>query len=147
MSIATSIEAGPTLKVNAPIVVSETRDGESIILHHGSGAFFDTSGSGAVIWQAIEDGSTLSGAVEALVAHYPASHEAAMAACRRFVAILASHDLLLESDAVLVSVGSEAMPSLGIPEPVLGVHTDLADMLLLDPIHDVDQAGWPVAIR
>ena len=27
--------------------------------------------------------------------------------------------------------------------PVLSIYTDMQDLLLLDPIHDVDQAGWP----
>jgi hypothetical protein len=26
---------------------------------------------------------------------------------------------------------------------VLGVHPDMQDLLLLDPIHDVDEVGWP----
>jgi hypothetical protein len=27
--------------------------------------------------------------------------------------------------------------------PVLAVYTDMQDLLLLDPIHDVDEIGWP----
>ncbi len=29
--------------------------------------------------------------------------------------------------------------------PVLESYSDMQDLLLLDPIHDVDDAGWPVA--
>ena len=28
--------------------------------------------------------------------------------------------------------------------PVLNSYTDMEELLLLDPIHDVDQAGWPM---
>jgi len=28
--------------------------------------------------------------------------------------------------------------------PVLNAYTDMEELLLLDPIHDVDQAGWPM---
>jgi hypothetical protein len=27
--------------------------------------------------------------------------------------------------------------------PVLHKHTDMQDLLLLDPIHEVDETGWP----
>ncbi len=27
--------------------------------------------------------------------------------------------------------------------PVLDVYSDMQDLLLLDPIHDVDETGWP----
>jgi hypothetical protein len=29
-------------------------------------------------------------------------------------------------------------------DPVIEIYTDLQDLLLLDPIHDVDDRGWPV---
>jgi hypothetical protein len=28
--------------------------------------------------------------------------------------------------------------------PVLNRYSDMADMLLLDPVHDVEESGWPV---
>jgi hypothetical protein len=27
--------------------------------------------------------------------------------------------------------------------PALAVHEDMQDLITLDPIHDVDQVGWP----
>ena len=33
------------------------------------------------------------------------------------------------------------------PVPALHKYTDLEDLLLLDPIHDVDESGWPVPRR
>jgi hypothetical protein len=27
--------------------------------------------------------------------------------------------------------------------PVLSIYDDMQDLLLLDPIHDVDESGWP----
>ena len=29
--------------------------------------------------------------------------------------------------------------------PKLATYSDLQDLLLLDPIHDVDETGWPAA--
>jgi hypothetical protein len=141
------LDPNVVISINAPIVVSETRDGESIIMHHGTGTFFDSSGSGARIWQWIEQGSTLAAIAVALVACYDTDHAAAFAAAKRFVEVLTMHDLV-QFGGVAAAAPALAMEAAGrepLPEPVLGVHTDLADMLLLDPIHDVDEAGWPVA--
>lgn len=33
----------------------------------------------------------------------------------------------------------------GYRPPVLEVFADMQDLLLLDPIHDIDEVGWPVA--
>jgi len=34
--------------------------------------------------------------------------------------------------------------SVGFSTPTMSVYTDMEDLLLLDPIHDVDETGWPV---
>lgn len=131
--------------VNAPTVVSETIAGEAIIMHHGTGEYFDTLGSGAVIWEAIEHTTTRGGIVARLVAVYGLDPDYAKATSEAFLATLDHHDLIRSIDGTplaLPVVGTRGLP---FAEPVLGVHTDLADMLLLDPIHDVDTAGWPSA--
>jgi len=134
------------IAVNTPIVVSETRDGESIIMHHGTGAFFDSSGSGSFIWQLIERGTTLDAVANALAARYDIDFATGLESARRFVETLAAHDLV-RFDGELPPPAAVDIAVAGGPMPPaeLGVHTDLADMLLLDPIHEVDQAGWPVA--
>lgn len=136
-----------TISVNAPIVVSETRDGEAIIMHHGTGTFFDSSGSGAVIWQSIELGSTLDAIAQVLVAQYEIDEASALTAAGTFVETLQMHDLVTIGETMANPVAAPLMAAQRgpLPAPELGVHTDLADMLLLDPIHDVDKAGWPVA--
>jgi hypothetical protein len=36
--------------------------------------------------------------------------------------------------------GAAAQP---YQEPKLGKYTDMQELLLLDPVHEVDEAGWP----
>jgi hypothetical protein len=131
---------------NAPVVVSETIDGEAIIMHHGSGEYFDASGSGAIIWQAIENTTSRAAIAAQLVALYGLDPAHAEATTDSFLATLERHDLIRTVDGTPPPLSSQPLtgpPALPFAEPVLGVHTDLADMLLLDPIHDVDTAGWP----
>lgn len=133
------------LVMNAPAVVSETIAGETIIMHHGTGHYFDTSGAGTTLWEAIEAGGADMATLTAmLIERHRAGPTEAAAAAERFAALLGQHDLVRTAPA------REDPPAAGpvcgtepFEEPVLGVHTDLADMLLLDPIHDVGEAGWP----
>jgi hypothetical protein len=131
---------------NAPAVVSETIAGETIIMHHRTGNYFDTAGTGTLLWEAINGGGATAGALAALLAPLRgATADAARTAVTRFIEMLLRHDLIR---TVPVRAGSgiavlEGMCLESFEAPVLGVHTDLADMLLLDPIHDVGEAGWP----
>ena len=130
---------------NAPLVVSETIDGEAIIMHHGTGHYFDTSGSGAMIWQAIERVSSLDAIAAQLSEDYAIAPDRAHAVAVSFLEVLVEHDLVKTVEAATVSTALPPNAVAPFAEPVLGVHADLADMLLLDPIHDVDEAGWPAA--
>ncbi len=128
---------------NAPLVVSETIDGEAIIMHHGTGEYFDATGSGALIWEAIEHNATPAAIAAQLASTYGLDPDHAAASTGAFLALLDQHGLTRPVDGVGHPLPPPAPPCLPFAEPVLGVHTDLADMLLLDPIHDVDAAGWP----
>ncbi|MEG3152330.1 PqqD family protein [Sphingomonas sp. ZT3P38] len=137
------IDEPVAIVVNRPIVASETRDGEAIMMHHGTGTFFDTDGSGGYLWEIIESGSTAAGLSTALADAYNLAPDVATDAVEAFLAELRRHDLVVEGGST--TGGNAPVPTGVYSAPELRVHTDLADMLLLDPIHDVDEAGWPIA--
>lgn len=132
--------------VNGPMVVSETIDNESIILHHGTGHYFSTRDSGAVIWSGIEAG--LSFGALCLRLQEACSIEALSAerAVNAFIQELGEKDLVRVGDERSQRVPTlEPVRSVPFSPPNLEQHDDLADMLLLDPIHDVTDDGWPSA--
>lgn len=52
---------------------------------------------------------------------------------------------VLLREGVLTAEGSPAVDSTDIPDDIAFVkYTDMSDILLADPIHDVDDQGWPV---
>ena len=68
------------------------------------------------------------------------------------VAQINDNDLVVASTPGPVRNSDIATPSaptllvtekLAYEHPVLQKYTDMEDLLLLDPIHDVDEAGWP----
>ena len=130
--------------MNEPLVVSETIDDETIIMHHGSGHYFNCTDSAVLIWSLIERGARLHVVADRLASSFELTHEQALDVVRRFVSTLVEHDLIRPGPANDLAGGEVVWAVKGsFNEPVLGVHTDLADMLLLDPVHDVDEVGWP----
>jgi hypothetical protein len=124
-------------EICAPSVVGEVIDGEAIVMDLRSGAYYSTDGLGGAIWQAIDAGATrqqiLGWAGAVLGDQAP---------------VAAFLDDLLARDLVRVTTGNGSLATLPVlagpyASPVLSVHEDMQDLIQLDPIHDVDEMGWP----
>jgi hypothetical protein len=134
--------------VNAPVVVGEIIDDEAVILNLQTGLYFNSAGSGAEIWAGIERGATPEALAARLVARFDVDPSGAAEAVTAFLATLEDYDLVRTRDAAANGAGMIATRGTEpFSAPELGTHSELDDLLRLDPIHDVDQMGWPVASR
>lgn len=128
-------------------VVHETIDGETLVIHLATGAYFSLRESGAEIWALLLREGSVAGAAAALAARHPAQEAEVVAAVDCLASELLAEDLL---------VSGPGPPSPGRPDvdtppesarfvgPVLERYTDMQYFLMLDPIHEVDAAaGWP----
>jgi hypothetical protein len=131
-------------KVNTPPVIHQTLDGEVIVVDLDSGTYFSIAGTGAEIWAAIEAGATAEEASAAMQRRYGDAGERIAAAVSRFVGELVSDDLIVaaadRTDAPSLNEAPAAEP---FAEPTLVRYTDMQELLMLDPIHEVDEQGWP----
>lgn len=113
-----------------PDVIADAIDEELLIVNLDTGVYFRAGPAVAAIWQALNRGHTpaeLSGRPQAEIA--------------AIIQELVANGLLRESAAAGAPRGSVLIPP---GELALERHDDLADMLALDPVHDVDpDAGWP----
>jgi len=134
-------------RVNSPAVASEIIEGEAVIMNLKSGVYFSTSQVGSLLWSWIEQGHTVSAMVHELSGTSEAGREVVEQTVARFIAQLLEHDLIRElaPDAPVPLLGAPPLPAGTVfAPPVLEVYTDMQDLLLLDPIHDVDETvGWP----
>lgn len=139
-------------RVNSPKVVHETIDNEVVIIHFDSGNYYSLDGVGADIWSFVETGSTVSEIVEAIAHRYEGSRAVIKAAVNQLIVELQQEDLIAPDKSkepesikgleIRVEAGSETERP-GFEAPILHKYTDMQDLLLLDPIHEVDEAGWP----
>jgi hypothetical protein len=136
---------GRRFTVDPKRVVHETIDGETILIHLKTGAYYSLSGSGPEIWSLLVDGWSDEAAAEELARRYPESDDAAEAT-RGFVRELVReelvHDTAAEADAE-EPPGAELPNGGAFETPRVQKYTDMQYFLLLDPIHEVEAAGWP----
>ena len=132
------------LRKNGPAVVSETIDGEVIVIHLERGSYFSLRDSAAELWELVEQGCAPEAIVAALSSRYlgaPAdevAHEAT-----RFLEELQEEGLVVDADGTAVATPDLGSASADFAPPRLEKYTDLQDLIMMDPIHEVEPKGWP----
>ena len=122
-------------------------DGEAIIVNLDSGAYYSLRETGSAIWNLLEQGATLPQVIDQMARQYHGPVEAISASVHALASELQAENLIVP--AAQPAVPFPASPTangnrLPFQPPILEKFTDMADLLLLDPIHEVDEAaGWP----
>ncbi len=132
--------------MNTPTVVSETVDGEVVMIHLGNGNYYSLRSTGAAIWGAIDAGVSVGAIAESLAA---TSHNGfdVGALVAGFVDELRAEELVVADAGTDQTRRPESSGTLRVDHfeaPVLEKFTDMQHLILLDPVHEVDEAeGWP----
>ncbi len=134
-------------RVNVPKVISETIDGETIIINLESGNYFSLNESGGSLWQGIAANASRAAMLQSLCQRYQLKIEEAQADIEKFFARLLQENLIIVRQETATAQAPNPMAGSVAPyeKPALLKYEDMQDLLLLDPIHDVDEAGWPMS--
>jgi len=125
-------------------ITHERLDDEVIAINLETGVYYAMVGSAADIWSAFQPSGTVDRAVEILAERYDTSTASIRDDVVSFVKRLEDAGLLVTADGDLGTKDLPARASNGpwaVPE--LEEYHDMADLVLLDPIHQVDESGWP----
>ena len=138
-----------TYRPNSPPVIHETIEHETIVVNLVTGTYYQLAGVGADVWQAIESGVPPLEIGPLIAERYGVEAATAEADVAELVRQLQDEDLVVvDPDATPRpprSPDSSAPPSAPYRAPQLAKFTDMQDLLLLDPVHEVDATGWPAA--
>ena len=137
---------------SGPKIIGEVIDGEAVIINLASGCYYSLEGVGAVVWELIERESTAAQIVETINHRYRCKGADVARAVTVLLQDLQKDDLIepFDGDQRLNSQDPEPgeasipvgeRPDFTIPE--LKTYTDMQEFLLVDPIHEVDDTGWP----
>lgn len=133
-------------QVNSPQVINETIDGEAIMINLATGAYYSLDRVGGDVWTVLEHGATVDDVVTALQGRYEGSAAEMTSGVRSLVDQLVAEELIVAAEAgstlPIVEAQDEKQP---FSPPRLDKFTDMQDLILLDPVHEVDERGWPHA--
>ena len=131
-------------RLNDRELVSELLDGEVIIIHLQSGTYYSTLASGADIWHALLSGHSVEETADWLARGAEAERVHIAAEVTRFVSELVAENLILSTDSDPIRRPDDLGTASAFVTPELHKYTDMQELLLVDPIHEVTQEGWPL---
>jgi hypothetical protein len=152
--MTSAIEPSSRLKVPAKGVAADILDDEVVIVNLTTGHYFSTDGAGCEVWQLLAAGIPVGEIADTLRGRYVDGDDDIDTYVDHIVG------KVLDMGLMVVDDGSDSTPStapdatdvLGpasegvpfVPAMFLGFD-DMENLLLLDPVHDVEDKGWPHA--
>lgn len=138
-------------KINSSKIVHDTIEGEVIIINFDTGVYYSLNSVCKDVWSHLEKGAFLPEIVDDLMNKYEGEKDVIQSEVNQLLTELAKEELLISiEDAdnnrekqrnILESADGNNKPL--FTKPAFRKYTDMKEMLLLDPIHEVDETGWP----
>jgi hypothetical protein len=128
-------------------IVYEVVADEVVLVNLDDGAYYMMDGTAALIWQMLAAGATLAETVQLLEGLYGSGAERIGADVHDFVSTLRANQLLAPAKAApwngALPAGFEGNRGKTFTPPALARYTDMANLILMDPISEFDENGWP----
>jgi len=139
-------------RLNQPHVVYESFADEIVLINLASGNYYSADQTGKTVIQMLADSRTPGEIVSALAEKHDLQPGEIETHIQPFIAALQAEGLIVpvpdgDSPVAPASMPTEnlSVDDCGFVPPRLQRFSDMQDLLLLDPIHQVDESGWPVA--
>lgn len=140
--------------VNEPRIAHQTLDNETIIIDFKTGIYYSARSEAMLIWRAICEGYSLEIISEFIATHSRNESQLILEQVKEFVSFLLDQKLIFEvmsgqdssEPGSTIPQGFFINPEIlakGFSQPVLEIHSDMQELLLLDPVHDINGKGWP----
>jgi hypothetical protein len=125
-------------------VVHDSIHGEIVAIDNETGTYFSLRDLAAECWLALAAGVGRTDLVSAVAHAYAADPVTTGEAVDGLIERLHGYGILRPCEASTSVTPTIAAPATAMaPMPVVEVYTDLQDLLLFDPIHEVGPEGWP----
>ena len=147
-----SVKPGARFRLNQPPVIAEAIEGEVMVINLDSGAYYSVSGAGAVVWKALLEGATTAALVADASSRFDVDRAKLAGDVDQFVADLVTEGILVPVDDAGNGAPTEP-PAESRSAPHDGKvrydglrferYDDMRALLVVDPVHEVGEFGWP----
>lgn len=139
-------DATSRFETTSPNIVTEQFDDEMVVVDFDTGRYFSLDVVGAEIFTLLVAHHTVAEITALLAQHFSDTPEHIGAVVAGFATELLDAQLLIPNASAGAGDAPSApftFPGGTMPVPALTGYTDMQDLLMLDPIHDVADTGWP----
>ena len=144
------VNSAACYRVNAPKVVHDVIEGEAVLINLYNGDYYSIGKVGADVWNLVEKGVAVPEIVHLIANLYEGDRGEIEKGIHELLAELQREELIVPDTAAKPYDGNDLHAANGaadgkpvFEQPRLHKYSDMEDLLLLDPIHDVDETGWP----
>jgi len=138
-------------QVESSNIIHETIDNEVVVVNLEKGYYYSLRDTAAVIWSRILAGMPVDAITQNISEKHGIERSQIEGSVNDFIRELVKEDIITAMISDTISEKNEVQdPELSedinkseFSIPVMEKFTDMADLLLLDPIHEVDESGWP----
>jgi hypothetical protein len=128
-------------RVASAKIVWQCFEDELVVINLESGKYYSVNSTGSAIWRLMEAGWSPSATVSRLLDGVPPEegHQQVLAFWARLL-----EEGLIRPDPATGGERGDGIPAGGPwTPPSIAAFSDIQDLFQLDPIHDVDETGWP----
>lgn len=138
-------------RINSPDVIYENVDNEVLIIEFNTGNYYSLDSTGAEIWELLAAGIPVGDIIKALENKYKDGDGDINKAITALIDELQQENLISPGKEMQSADDRQIQSILKTIEntgldfvtPSLQKYSDMQELLLLDPIHEVDETGWP----
>lgn len=135
-----------TYQVNETDVVNEKIGSEIVVINLETGCYYSLNRTASLLWDLISDRATDREITGLMVRNFNISEEAAVRQFGDFIKYMMDEKLITEIEnnrSGHKSSIDEIDSTFDYEKPLVTRHSDMQEMLRLDPIHEVTDLGWP----
>jgi hypothetical protein len=127
-------------------VINETLDNETIIINLETGVYYSLNSTASLVWKGLSFGIPVHTISAQLADRHPEATDVE-ANVQKFITFLEFEQLIAATVAGNVDMdgftNEVASYTKGYLPPAIEKYEDMQEMLLADPIHEVEEDGWP----
>ena len=138
-------------RINRPEVIHEQFEDEYVVVNLKTGSYYSLSGSAPVVWDAIGNGATEPEILQTVSSSYTLALSSIQSQVQEVLKSMQDEELVV-GESIPADSRPPRQPLAPAPEgaqfflPVVEKYTDMQELLLLDPIQQVDETGWPARL-
>ncbi len=131
-------------KIDSSIIHEQFGD-ETVVVNLDTGCYYSLRGTADTIWALAASGLSGPDIVARMASAFPAMAAEAEQETSSFLETLVAEGLFTRQNEASASSEPPAIIEGVFIKPLLQRYTDMETLLKLDPIHSVDDVGWPSA--